>query len=434
MRRTALARPATSRVRAVPAVLVAAALVLAGCTGEPEPMPTPTASPEPSPTPFRTAAPSGDGALVIGTLLPTAGDTAGVAAAQIAAVETAVRELNEGGGVLDQPVTVIHRDSGAEPGDRLTASVADLVARGVDVVIGPTTGPLVEQALPLLAEAGIALISTGATGSSERAADAAGLFARVVPGDAAQGQALAAAAIAAGAETVAVVASDDAYGSDVAAGVDAALTDGGLSAATVITVDASSTPGSVTDAADADAVVVATSAAVSAITGGMLTALLDAGLAPENLLLAGAAAVDYSAGLDAGALAGARGIVTGGAVDAELAGRLALADPFLTTYPFAAEAYDAVLAAALAATVLGDEGGASLIAGLPQVTREGAPCTSYGECLQFLIDEPDAGLNYEGRSGPLSMRVDGDLDVDGIVIGAYTEENRLMRDGEQVGE
>ena len=68
------------------------------------------------------------------------------------------------------------------------------------------------------------------------------------------------------------------------------------------------------------------------------------------------------------------------------------------------------------------------------MTREGAPCTSYGECLQFLIDEPDAGLNYEGRSGPLSMRVDGDLDVDGVVIGVYTGENRLVRDGERAGD
>ncbi|RZS56516.1 branched-chain amino acid transport system substrate-binding protein [Microcella putealis] len=429
MRRTAPARPVMTRARAVPAALVAAALVLAGCTGEPEPMPTPTASPEPSPTPFRTAAPSGDGVLVVGTLLPTAGDTAGVAAAQIAAVETAVRELNEAGGVLEQPVTVVHRDSGAEPGDQLAAAVADLVARGVDVVIGPNTGPLVEQALPLLAEAGVALVSTGATGSAERAADAAGLFARVVPGDAVQGRALAATAVAAGAETVAVVASDDPYGADMTAGVDAALADAGLEPATVITVAGTSAPAGLADAAEADAVIVATSAAVAALTGGMLSTLLDAGLAPDALFLGSAAAVDYSAGLDAGALEGARGVVVGAAVDDEFAARLALADPFLDSYPYAAEAYDAVLLAALAATVLADEGGASLIAGLPQVASEGAPCSSYGECLQFLVDEPDAGLNYEGLAGPLDMTVDGDLDIDGVVIGLYTAENRVVRGG-----
>lgn len=429
MRRTPAPRALTAPRRALPAALVAAALVLAGCTGEPEPMPTPTASPEPSPTPFRTAAPSGDGALVIGTLLPTTGDTQGAAAAQIAAVEAAVRELNEAGGVLDQPVTVIHRDSGTEPGDRLATSVADLIARGADVIIGPSTSELVAQALPLVTEAGVALISTGATGAAERAADTAGLFARVVPAGVQQGEALAEAALAGGAETIAVVASDDDYGTEVAAGVDATLDAFGLEPATVVSVTASSAPSTVTDAADADAVIVATSAAVGGATGGMLTALLDAGLAPDALFLASAAAVDYSTAFDAGALEGVRGVVVGGPVDDAFAARLLLADPFLTAYPFAAEAYDAVLLAALAATVVGDEGGASLIAGLPQVASEGAPCSSYGECLQFLVDEPDAGLNWEGRSGPLTMTVDGDLTAAAVVVGVYTAENRLVRDG-----
>lgn len=79
--------------------------------------------------------------------------------------------------------------------------------------------------------------------------------------------------------------------------------------------------------------------------------------------------------------------------------------------------------------MIGDEGGASIIAGLPQVSREGAPCTSYGECLQFLIDEPDVGLNYEGLSGPLGMRVDGDLDEAAFGLAVYTDENRPVRDG-----
>ena len=244
-----------------------------------------------------------------------------------------------------------------------------------------------------------------------------------------QGRALAAVAMDAGAEAVAVVASDDPYGADMTAGVQAVLADAGAEPATVVTVDGASAPAGVAAAADADAVIVATSAAVAATTGGMLSTLLDAGLAPGALFLGSAAAVDYSAGLDAGALDGARGVVVGSTGDADFAARLALADPFLDRYPYAAEAYDAVLLAALAATVLGDEGGASLIAGLPQVASGGAPCSSYGECLQFLIDEPDAGLDYQGIAGPLTMTVDGDLDVDGVVIGAYTAGNRVVRGG-----
>jgi|GEM_PF-1336209 branched-chain amino acid transport system substrate-binding protein len=409
---------------ALPAALAAAALVLTGCTTD-EPMPVPT-EPAPSPTPFREVAPSGDGRLVIGTLLPTDGDTAGVAAAQIAAVEVAVRELNDNGGVLDEPVTVFHRNSGGEPGDQLEAAFADLVERGVDVVIGPFGDALVEQALPLAAEAGVALISTGATG--ELAGADEGFFARVVATDYLQGLTIGQAVVADGASSIAVIASDDAYGEAIADGVADAAAASDAASSTVVTVTASDTSAAST-VADADAVIVATSVALADVTAGMLADLLDAGLSPASLWLASAAAADYSGSLDAGALEGARGALLGADADDEFVERLRFADPFLGGFRWAPEAYDAVLLAALAATVIGDEGGASIIAGLPQVSREGAPCTSYGECLQFLIDEPDVGLNYEGLSGPLGMRVDGDLDEAAFGLAVYTDENRPVRDG-----
>jgi ABC-type branched-subunit amino acid transport system substrate-binding protein len=428
MRRTVDARwshPRRTPRLAVPAALAAAALILAGCTAEPEPMPVPT-EPAPSPTPFREVAPSGDGRLVVGTLLPTDGDTAGIAAAQIAAVEVAVRELNDNGGVLDEPVTVVHRNSGTEPGDQLEAAFAELVERGVDVVIGPYSDALVEQALPLAAEAGIALISTGATGALQGADE--GFFARVVPTDRLQGVALAQAAIADGATSIAVVASDDAYGEAVTEGVVEVASAAGLDDPAVITVTPASTAG-VAAAAEADAVIIATSTAIADLAGGMLDDILAAGLGADALWLGSAAGGDYSGALEPGALEGARSALLGAEADEAFIERLRFADPFLGGYRWAPEAYDAVLLAALAATVIGDDGGASIIAGLPQVSREGAPCMSYGECLQFLIDEPDAGLNYEGLSGPLGMRVDGDLDEAAFGLGVYTDENRPVRDG-----
>lgn len=420
-------RRSTARWGALPAALAATALVLVGCTSEPEPMPTPT--PEPSPTPFRTAAPSGDGAFVVGTLLPTARDLSGVAAAQIAAVEVAVRELNDAGGVLGAPVTVFHRDSGTEPGEQLEAALADLIDRGADVVIGPFTGELVAQAIPLAAEAGVALISTGAVGEAERELDTAGVFARVVPTDRLQGDVLATAALADGAEALAVVASDDATGTEIAAGVADAAERAGVDAPQVVTVTASTAVSAAAEAAEADAVIVAVSAALADTTGGMLEALLDAGVAPASLWLASDAAANYSDELGPGALEGARAALRGAVPDEAFVDRLVQADPALTRFRGAPEAYDAVLLAALAATVLEDDGGATIMAGLPQVARDGAPCTSYGECLQFLIDEPDAGLNYEGRSGSLGMTVAGDIDEPVFGLGVYTDENRAVRDG-----
>ena len=107
------------------AALLAAAVLLAGCSGPPMPTPTPTASPTPT----------GDGVLRIGTLFSLSGPLAGYGAGQTAAVNAAVRELNASGGVQGAPVEVVNRDGG----DVATVEAAfdALVAKGVDVVIGP---------------------------------------------------------------------------------------------------------------------------------------------------------------------------------------------------------------------------------------------------------------------------------------------------------
>ncbi|WP_157157140.1 hypothetical protein [Diaminobutyricimonas sp. LJ205] len=107
------------RTSLITALAFAAAITgaLAGCTAEPAP------APKPKPTQSAPAA-SGDGVLRIGTQT----DAAAGGAAIVAAVELAVREINDAGGVNGAPVQVIHRGV-AE------AASADLVARGVDVIL-----------------------------------------------------------------------------------------------------------------------------------------------------------------------------------------------------------------------------------------------------------------------------------------------------------
>ena len=74
----------------------AAMLLLAGCSA-PAPAPTPSAT-------VAAPAPTGDGVLKIGTILPTSGTYAFIGAAQIAGVATAVKDINEAGGVNGVPV------------------------------------------------------------------------------------------------------------------------------------------------------------------------------------------------------------------------------------------------------------------------------------------------------------------------------------------
>lgn len=133
-------------------ILVAGAVVvaLAGCAGQEMPTPTPTATP---------VAATGDGTLRIGDMTPVSGALAAYAKAQAAGVELAVNEVNAVGGFNSLPIEVLHRGAGDGDPAVTDASFADLLARGVDVIIAPASASVLEQLAPLAKEAGIALIA-----------------------------------------------------------------------------------------------------------------------------------------------------------------------------------------------------------------------------------------------------------------------------------
>lgn len=154
-------------------ILVAGAVVfaLAGCSGETMPIPTVTATP---------VAPSGDGILRIGDMTPVSGPLAAFAKAQAAGVELAVREANEAGGFNAVPIEVLHRNAGDGDAAVTDASFADLLARGVDIIIAPASATVLAQLGPLAKDAGIALI---APASAENAPPKA-VTTAIVPDDA----------------------------------------------------------------------------------------------------------------------------------------------------------------------------------------------------------------------------------------------------------
>ncbi|KQO97336.1 ABC transporter substrate-binding protein [Leifsonia sp. Leaf264] len=119
------------------AALVAAALLLTGCTAADsgKGSATPTATPTPEPVV------AGDGSLQIATVLDMAGKKASVSQAQVAGVELAARELNEQGGVLGAPVVVLHRSTATDAATLAT----ELEDRAIDVVLWSATGDIPEE-------------------------------------------------------------------------------------------------------------------------------------------------------------------------------------------------------------------------------------------------------------------------------------------------
>ncbi|MBB5639595.1 ABC transporter substrate-binding protein [Cryobacterium roopkundense] len=229
-----------SAVALVTGVLV---LALTACS---DPVPV---APSVSPTNTALPAPTGDGLLRIGTMFPMTGDLAASGAAQVAGAQVAAREIDSQGGVLGQPVQLIHRNSAGDE----QAALASFADRAVDAV----------------------------------------------------------------------------------------LWDAG-----------------------------------SAVRPEVPASVAPAALLPLN------------------------GLVNGGtplAASEEFAKRLLVADPGLTATAGGAEAYDGVIATALAAMVTGDDGAGSIETGWVTVREGPTVCTSWGECLLALSEGQQ--IEYQGLTG-----------------------------------
>ena len=411
---------------ALATVLVAAIGGLAGCsTGMPTPGPTPT----PTPTP------SGDGELKIGTLFPSSGGVAFIGPAQVAGVNAAVREINAAGGVNGAPVVVVNRDSGDASTQKVEESFADLVAQGVDVVIGPSSSVLAQRLLGPAADAGIPLISPAATYPQLTALDEAGVFFRTTPTYPHQAIVLADLFADKGHSSVALVFRDD----QLAGSLEAAL----ASALEIAEIELTS----VAVAADADAAALAK--AVAAVgkakpdavvlatpdngdqTKALITALSAAGFGGAKLWLTSQNLADYSQALPAGLLANVNGLLDGATPDEAFVAKIKQEDPGVADVRYAAEAYDATVLAALAAILAGDDGGSSIGWKLTQASIDGIKCTSFGECADVLRTQPD--IDYDGVSGSTNLDAHGDPLRGAYSVMLYNSENKYARQSGVIG-
>lgn len=410
---------------AVPALLIAA---LAGCSAgaTPEPAAESTASaPEPS----------GDGILTIGTLLPMSGDAAVLGPAMAAAVEVAVREIDDAGGVGGAPVELVHRDSGDAAGERLETAFGELVEAGADVVIGPASSVLVERVLPLAVEAGVALITSAATSPGLGALDDDGLLARTVPSAGLQGDALAERLLEDEDDArIVLVHQDDALGAELDERLSFALeTAGGALVASEPLDDRIEELAASLDEREPTAVVLATGGDRIERTAAVAEALLAQGVAAERLWFTAGNLADYGPLVAPGALEGAHGLGIGAQVDDAFLQRLREVDPAVLGTAFAAETYDATVLAALAAVLAGDDAGASIAARLPEASGGGAvACDSFAACLEALGEE--RSIDYSGASGPLELDAAGEVRRGTFGLHVYDASGAPQRVGEIAAE
>ncbi len=153
-----------------------------------------------------------DGVLRIGLLLPQTGAGADIGIPANNAAEFAIRRINDTTMFHGEPVELVKADEGADA-ESASAAIDELLAQGVDAVVGPASSTVAVQVLGQLTEAGVLTCSpTASTMMLDLHPDRNGLFFRTIPSESGQMAAIAYSANREGVSNVVVLYRDDEYG------------------------------------------------------------------------------------------------------------------------------------------------------------------------------------------------------------------------------
>ena len=189
-----------------------ATLVLAGCSSSSD-----TASEETATdTASEEAAPASTGPLKIGSLLPETGNLAFLGPPEFAGVDLAVKEINDAGGVLGQPVEHIRGDSGDTSTDIAQQTADSHIAAGVGAIVGAASSGVSLTVIDKITGAGIVHFSPANTSPDLTTYADNGLYFRTAPPDTFQGAVLGQLMAKNGATNAVFLNLDDAYGNGLA--------------------------------------------------------------------------------------------------------------------------------------------------------------------------------------------------------------------------
>jgi ABC-type branched-subunit amino acid transport system substrate-binding protein len=170
--------------------------------------------------------------LVFGGLLPQTGALASMDPPLASGTRLAIKDLNDAGGVLGEPVEWIDGDDGTS-GDKAKQTAKRLISEGVDVIIGASASSATKAVIPIVTDAGVVLISPCSTADELAKVPDHGLFFRTAPPDHLQARALADIVLRDGGAKVLIINRDDAWGNGLQGQLSERLQAAGLSAADV---------------------------------------------------------------------------------------------------------------------------------------------------------------------------------------------------------
>lgn len=367
-----------------------------------------------------------DGELLIGAILPRSGTAAELGLSLSDALALAVSEINDAGGVGDQPVRLIEREEGD---NEATASLAmlELIQLGVDAIIGPTSSTNTLATLGTAIDAGVLTCSPTATALALDSFPDNGLFIRTIASDALQAKALASLVESSGTSSAVVVYVDDNYGRPFAQATRLAVLAEGTSVNAMVGFTASED----SMATAVEAVIGSEAEVVVVIADGttgpaMINAIDDASsnrltyVVNDALRRPAVSAVPFSHSLRA-----------------RIEGVSPLAyptsDAFMeslhtinpnATGLYAQNGYDCLNAIAIAALSAGSDQPAAIARQIAVVTDQGTPCTNFAACSESL--RAGRQIDYSGPGRDLTIGQDGE------VVTAFFERFTFDIDGRDV--
>jgi branched-chain amino acid transport system substrate-binding protein len=395
--------------RAIPAartlaIIAAAGLTLTACGSKGD---SKNASPTSSPS---TVTHTGDGTLKLGTLLPETGNLQILGPPQVAGVKLALKDINDNGGVLGKSVELVESDSGDTKTDIASQSVNRLLNENVDAIIGAASSSVTLTVIDKITGSGVLQVSGSNTSTKLSDYPDHGLFWRTAPSDIYQGRVVGETALDDGAQTLGILALQDAYGTSLADQAEKAFTDGGGTVKEKIIYDPTASEFS----AEVGKIKAANPDAIALIgfdeSAKILDEMIKEGLLPlkdsgKKLYMVDGN-MSNTIAVKAGALEGIKGTIPGSKPTEDFQSRLKQFDPNLKDYSYAGEAYDAVTLVALAAEEAKSDNGVDIAKHMQDVSEGGTKCTSFKDCDALIKSGTD--IDYDGQSGPIEFDANGD--------------------------
>lgn len=367
--------------------------------------------------------------LKLGYVLPETGDLAYLGPPQIKAMEFAMQEINQAGGVLgnELPKAV----GGDEANDQAIASQsADRVlSKGADAIIGAAASGMSLAIIDKITGAGVVQCSGSNTAPTFTDYKDDGFYFRTAPSDALQGPVLADVIVADGHSKVAIVARADDYGKGLADATAKALEAAGATVALNDTYDPKAT--------NFDAVVqkvVSTkpdAVVVVAFEEGkqIIKGLLESGVNLDKVGIYGADGLrseelpELVAPNNPGALSGMKGTAPASADNPKFTKQLKKFAPKLEELQFAPQVYDCVNIIALAAEAADSTDPGDFAGEINGVTKDGEECSNFADCKKLLDDGKD--IDYQGASGPLDFIDAGEPGKASMEVYGYNKKGDL---------